>query len=253
MKKIWAIADLHLSFGTENKDMSLFGPNWIGWTEKIERHWKRHVSQDDLVLIPGDISWAKRLDEALVDLLWLDALPGTKVILRGNHDYWWTSLQKLESHLPSTLKILHNQAVNWNHVSIAGTRLWDSPAYHCLDLIDFEGDTYQKKLDEIEETRKENQRLYHREIHRLELSLQHLDPKARLKIAMTHYPPLDPSLKRTPVTDLLETYGIDLCVFGHLHKLKKPLVYFGEKNGIRYYLTSSDVLNFCPLEIAEFY
>jgi len=232
--------------------MSIFGFNWKSWTEKIRDNWEKNIQDDDLILIAGDTSWAKRIEDAVQDLLWIDALPGTKILIRGNHDYWWSSIKKMEMHLPPSLKILHNTAIEWKGVGIAGSRLWDSPNYHCLDLIDFTKEKLQEKCMEIKTHRKENERLFERELNRLELSLKKLNPQTHLRIAMTHYPPLPPSLASTPVTCLFEKYQIDIALFGHLHQLKTNKARFGNKNGIDYYLTSCDVLDFNPLQIAEF-
>ena len=97
---IWALADLHLAFGAPEKTMEVFGEPWIGYSAKIKQHWEEKISPEDLVLLPGDISWAMHPKEAKVDLEWIHALPGTKVMLRGNHDYWWTSLKQIEQVLP---------------------------------------------------------------------------------------------------------------------------------------------------------
>ena len=124
---IWAIADLHLSFGVPNKHMRIFGPQWEDYTDKIEKGWRASILQNDLVLIPGDISWAMQVEEVRPDLEWIDRLPGTKVFIKGNHDYWWNSLSKLKHVLPSTCHLIQNNSFTWNDFSIAGTRLWDIP------------------------------------------------------------------------------------------------------------------------------
>src|ERR1700690_1967274 len=114
---IWAIADLHLAFGTPEKSMEVFGEPWITYTDKIKKNWLELISSEDLVLIHGDISWAMRPEEARIDLEWIHQLPGTKVILRGNHDYWWTSLRQIEKILPPPLHLIQNKAFQWKHVS----------------------------------------------------------------------------------------------------------------------------------------
>lgn len=125
---VWAIADLHLSFGVSGKRMDCFGPAWIDHHQKIAANWRACVAPDDLVLIAGDISWALRLTEALPDLQWLDALPGEKLLVRGNHDLWWPkSRTKLAGVLPGSLHFLHRSAFRWRNVAVAGSRLWDIP------------------------------------------------------------------------------------------------------------------------------
>lgn len=129
MYSIWAIGDLHFSFGIQGKEMSVFGPEWINHHEKIKDYWDAHVKPEDLVLIPGDISWAMRLEEAIADLNWIHERPGTKLIIRGNHDYWCQTASKVRKVLPSSIHLIWHDAFHWNDVSICGTRLWDSPEY----------------------------------------------------------------------------------------------------------------------------
>lgn len=226
---LFAIADLHLALSVPEKDMGVFGPHWSGYMEKMATSWKEVVAPEDLILIPGDISWATDLEDARKDLAWIGALPGTKVMIRGNHDYWWGSLKKVRGLCPPSIYPLHHTACTFGEVTIAGTRLWDGP--------DFSSDP-------------EDQKIYKRELGRLELACQALDPKARWRIVMTHYPPLTPDLADSPASAILERYRIDLCVFGHLHNLEPHAPLFGQKNGVRYLLTSSDYLGFLPLKLS---
>lgn len=249
MSTIWALADLHLSFGVPNKEMDVFGPQWIGYTDKIQHHWRSLISPDDLVLIPGDISWAMHPDEAKADLDWIHALPGTKVILRGNHDYWWTSLSKVEKVLPDSIHLLQNNAFHWKGFSIAGSRLWDTPEYSFGEFIDFKKNPREKPLTETEKDPEEAERIFQRELGRLELSLKCLAKDAKLKIAMTHYPPISADLKDSRASAMLERYKIHACVFGHLHNVKKSIPLFGNKNGIQYALTACDYLDFIPYKV----
>lgn len=244
--RIWAIGDLHLSFGVPNKGMEIFGSQWISHAEKIASHWKNLIHADDLVLIPGDISWAMTLEEALPDLQWIDALPGTKVMIKGNHDYWWGSLGKLAAILPPSIHVIQNNVFNWKGVSIGGARLWDTPEYSFGPFIEFKENPKAKKTDLVQEEL--NQKLFDRELERLKLSLSQLDPNATLRIAMTHYPPIGANLQPSRAAQILEQNNIQICVFGHLHNLKKdPL--FGEARGVRYILTSSDYIHFQPVAI----
>ena len=134
--KLFAIADLHLSFAV-NKPMDVFGQAWENHPEKIRREWLETVGQEDVVLIPGDISWAMRLSEAQPDFAFLQELPGTKVIIRGNHDYWWSSLSKVRQALPPSVIPLQNTSAVFGGVGIAGTRLWIDPS---LQLEQASGD-----------------------------------------------------------------------------------------------------------------
>jgi uncharacterized protein len=246
---IWAIADLHLSFGVPNKAMSVFGPQWNGYTEKIERSWRELVAPTDLVLIPGDISWAMSVEEARPDLAWIGQLPGTKLFLRGNHDYWWGSLAKIKPILPSSCHLLQNNSFTWEGVGIAGTRLWDVPGLSFHGVIDFKESKTVKKLTEQSDPA-EAEKIFERELGRLEMSLKAISPYVKYRIAMTHYPPIGPDMKDTPATQLLEKYGIQTCVFGHMHNVKPDIPLFGKHNGIDYILTACDYKeNFKPIKI----
>ena len=248
--RIWAIADLHLSFGVENKSMDVFGPDWENHAEKIASHWKAMISPEDLVLIPGDISWAMRPEEAAADLRWIDALPGTKVMIKGNHDYWWGSLKKVTDILPPSIHIVQNNAFHWRDVAIGGSRLWDTPEYSFGKFIEFR-ENPKAKPKEIEEAvqRELSQKIFDRDLERLKLSLKELRSDAKIRIAMTHYPPIGADMQPSRASQILEQNNIQICVFGHLHNIKAGISLFGEKNGIRYILASSDYLRFQPVAV----
>lgn len=244
---VWAIADLHLSFGVPDKGMEAFGEQWVHWTEKVAVAWRELVADDDLVLIAGDISWAKHLEDALVDLEWIASLPGTKVMIRGNHDYWWSAISKVRAQLPESLHVIQHNAFQWKGISIGGARLWDCPDFGFKRYIDFVENPKAKELHEVDE--EQVVKVYQRELGRLEMSLKCLDQKAEKRIVMTHYPPLSGELERSAVSDMLEKYGVDQCVFGHLHNVRAGVLPFGEKGGVKYTLTSCDYLNFVPIQI----
>jgi len=227
--------------------MSVFGPDWDKHYEKIEADWEANVKADDLVLIPGDISWAMRLEEAKADLDWIDARPGTKLFIRGNHDYWCQAPTKVRQVLPPSVHLIWSDAYLWNDVAICGTRLWDSPEFDFGPYIEMKKPV---KEGTKEESPEESEKVFRREVGRLETSLKLLDPKARLKIAMLHYPPISADLQESIVSKLLEAANINICVFGHLHSLRPNQTLFGTKNGITYHLTSCDWLNFKLLKIA---
>ncbi len=244
---IWVIADLHLSFGVPEKKMDVFGPQWVGYADRMKASWLERVGAEDLVLIPGDISWAKTLEEARADLEWIDQLPGTKLIIKGNHDYWWHSYSKMKEVLPPSIHAIQNNAFQWKEVSIGGARLWDTDEYSFGDFIEFrETKGLVHKVEEVD-----RQKIFNRELERLELSLKKLDQLAELRIAMTHYPPISADLKPSRAVALLQKYRVQICVFGHLHSLKQGIVLFGTHRDIRYYLTSCDFLNFKPLKISN--
>ena len=240
---VFAIADLHLSFGVPEKSMEFFGEPWIGYTEKIERNWRSKIKGDDLVLIAGDISWAMREGDAAPDLQWIDSLPGTKVIIRGNHDYWWGSISKVRRLLPPSIHAIQNDAFTFGPYSIGGARLWDSPEYQFGNFIDYKENARENKALNVHSS---DEALFNRELERLELSLKSLD-NSKKKIIMVHYPPIGARLEESRVSLLLEKYGVETCVFGHLHNVKPGALPFGERNGVRYLLTSCDYLHFNPI------
>lgn len=242
--KIWAIADLHLCFGAPDKSMEAFGAPWANYIHRIEENWKKSIAPGDLVLIAGDITWAMKLEEAMKDLEWIDALPGTKVLMKGNHDYWWPSNKKLGEALPPSLHFVNNNAFTYKDVTIGGSRLWDTKEYSFADSIHFvESPLVKEKPLDVESM----ERIYTRDLERLCLSLTQLDPNASYRIAMTHYPPIGADLKPSRASNILEEFNINVCVFGHLHNVKKDKRMFGEKNGILYLYTAADYLNFEPM------
>ncbi len=243
MATIWAIGDLHFSFGTPGKEMDIFGQEWHKHYEKIATSWDASVSPEDLVLIPGDISWAMTLEEAMPDLEWIHKRPGTKVMIRGNHDYWWNSISKVRKVLPSSVHVIWNDAFLWNDVAVAGTRLWDNPEYSFTPYVNHKG--------ERKEVSQEDEKIFQRELGRLKMSLAAMSPQAKHKIVMTHYPPIGADLKESCVSKMLEEAQVPLCIFGHLHSMKKDIVLFGKKNGVEYHLVSCDFLNFQLFKLME--
>lgn len=246
---IWCLADLHLSFGVPGKKMDVFGEKWASHDEKIREHWMKVVQPDDLVLIPGDISWAIHVEQAQPDLEWIHALPGTKVLLRGNHDYWWHSISKVEKILPPSLHLVQNNVFLWKNVAIGGARLWDTPEYSFGSFIEYHDNPKAKTLSEVESP-VEAEKIFLRELARLELSLKaYPKDKSIRRIAMTHYPPIGADLSPSRASAILEKYGVDTCVFGHLHNVKANSLPFGTKNGVHYMLTACDYLQFVPRQV----
>lgn len=179
--------------------MDVFGPGWEGHPQRFFEGWRRVVRDDDLVLIPGDISWAMRLEEALVDLHAIAELPGEKVLLRGNHDYWWPSLRKLRAALPPRMHAVQNDALRIGDVVVGGTRGWicpGSPGYSA-----------------------EDERIYQREVQRLSLSLAAMVAAgpAALRVVMLHFPPTNARGEESGFTTLLRAAAPDHVVFGHVH------------------------------------
>ncbi|MCI5051586.1 MAG: metallophosphoesterase [Simkaniaceae bacterium] len=246
--KIWAIADLHLAISTPDKKMDVFGGNWKGYQEKIKKHWALSVKPEDLVLVAGDISWAHHINEMKEDLEFLDSLPGTKVMCKGNHDYWWTSNGKMQTALPDSIHFIHNNTFDFGPISIGGSRLWDTPEYRfdkIVTIVPSEDAPPSKQRT----TPEEDARIFERELERLERSLKLLNQEADHRIAMTHYPPIGLDLKPSCASHLLEKYNVDICVFGHLHNVPSDLSLFGENKGVRYDFVAGDYLDFHPLRI----
>lgn len=225
---IFAISDLHLSFGA-NKPMDIFGPTWQGYMEKIKENWEAVVKSEDTVLIPGDISWAMRIQDAKEDFLFLDALPGRKIVGKGNHDYWWNSLKKIKEMFDlwgvTTVDILHNNSYETEDYCICGSRGWKHP----------------DSPDATEQDRK----IYERELNRLVLSLESAKSKEKPILCGLHYPPFGPTGEESPFTEAMGQYGVKVCVYGHIHKnFETTGIVQGNLNGIQYRLVSSDYLQF---------
>ena len=220
---VFAIGDLHLP-GGDDKPMNVFGPHWEGHFDRIRADWQRKVGAEDIVLIPGDISWAMQLEQALPDLAAIGALPGKKVLLRGNHDYWWCGVTRLREALPGGMYALQNDALVLDGVTLCGTRGWTLPA---------PGETG------------ENEKIYARELLRMEMSLERAQTmRTDRLIVMCHYPPLGDGGAATRLSALLEKYRPDDVVYGHLHGASLRGAVTGMIHGIRYHCVSCDGLNF---------
>lgn len=222
--KIYAIADLHLDYKKE-KPMGVFGDNWENHEEKIIENWKNTVNEDDLVLIPGDISWALKLDEAIGDLMRIESLPGTKIIGKGNHDYWWSTASKLDALGLKTIKFLKNNYYLFNDVLVCGTRGWD---------------TMEDYSDDVN-----NEKIYLRELNRLKISLESPAKTSATLVVMVHYPPFNSNGLPNEFFSLMKDYKADICIYGHLHgaeghrNIKEGLI-----DNIRVHCVSSDYIDF---------
>lgn len=241
---IWAIADLHLAFSTPDKSMEFFEGPWIGYMDKIEKNWKAHVQANDLVLLAGDISWAMKLHEAKIDLDWIDKLPGQKVMIKGNHDYWWDSIAQLRKMLPPSIHAIQNDIFKWNGVEIGGARLWDTPEYSYSSYVAFKHNPRAKEKDISAD---EAEKVFVRDLSRLEMSLKEM--KGDKRVAMVHYPPIGPNLDPSRASKILEKYKINQCVFGHIHLVKPESIPLGCARGVTYHLTAADYLQFIPKKI----
>lgn len=232
--KVWAISDLHLSFACD-KPMDVFGGNWQNYTDKIKQNWQNLVSEDDIVCIAGDISWAMKLEEVHADLAWIDSLPGKKIIIKGNHEYWWKSISAVRNILPESISAIQNDCIRFGNLLFCGTRGWTVPE---------KGRTQDA----------EDEKLYKREAERLKLtlsSMQKMRKEGDIVICMIHYPPYNMAKEASLYTSLLEEYKVDKVVFGHLHgKIAKTDPIF-VKNNVTYYFTSCDHINNTPVLLLE--
>lgn len=224
---LYAIGDTHLSLGVQ-KPMDVFGGAWEGYVEKLRQGFQNLTGEDTVVLC-GDISWGMGLEEARADFAFLDALPGgRKLILKGNHDYWWNTASKMERFFEengfSTLKILHNNCYFYGDVALCGTRGWF-----------------------YEETG--SQKVFQRELIRLEASLKAAGEAE--KLCFLHYPPLYQGYTCPEIMELLERYEVKGCFYGHLHGGSHRLAIEGARNGVEYRLVAADFVRFVPVKILD--
>lgn len=229
--KIYSISDLHLDINN-TKPMDIFGPVWHDYLDKIIIDWRERVTDEDVVILAGDYSWAMKLEDVVPDFDFLRNLPGKKIIIRGNHDYWWSSVSRVREKLPPNTYALQNDAIKIGEYIFCGNRGWIIP---------------EGKYDTAE-----NRKIYARELIRLELSLQSakkLQTADEKIVFITHYPPFNKNIEPSEYTRLIEQYGVSLVVFGHLHGYVNPKMYFNEINGVKYYLTSCDTLKNKLVEI----
>ena len=220
--KIFAISDLHISTNT-NKPMDVFGGNWINYLDKIFEDWNDKVSDDDLVLIGGDISWAMNIDDAKSDIETLKNLKGKKILIKGNHDYWWSGIGKVRDILPENFFALQNDSILIDNVVICGSRLWSVPG-----SPDFT---------------EQDEKIYLREAERLKLSLssaKKLQREGDKLIALVHFPPFNVRRENSLFTEIFEQNGVDAVIYGHLHGKNVRADKLVVKNGVKYFLTSCD-------------
>ena len=228
---LFARADLHLSLGSD-KPMDVF-EGWEDYVARIDRNWRDAIGQDDTVVIAGDISWAMKLEEADADFRFIDALPGRKLILKGNHDYWWSTRKKIEAYFEqhhfSSLSIIHNSAAEAGQFAVCGTRGW---------LYDAESE--------------EDRKIVSREVGRLNASIDAAEKTGKKPVAFLHYPPVYGGMECSEIMDVLVQHGIQDCYYGHIHgsaaAKRSPA---GEYRGVRMHLISCDYLGFRPLPVNE--
>ncbi|MGL4797682.1 MAG: metallophosphoesterase [Paraclostridium sp.] len=228
---IYAIGDLHFSTAV-NKPMDIFGDNWANHEAKIIEDWKMKIKEEDIVLVVGDTSWAINMEQAEQDLNIISELPGKKIYVKGNHDYWWTTVTKLNK-LYEDMQFLQNNFYECGEYAICGTRGWICPN--------------DVKFDE------DDDKIYKREAHRLKLSLDAAKKAKYSKIiVMTHYPPTNDRLEDSLFTDIYEEYKVEKVVYGHLHgKESFKMGLKGERNCVEYFLASCDYTDFKLIKIMD--
>ena len=227
---LFAIGDTHLSLSA-NKPMDVFGGGWTGYVDKLSAGFRALVAPEDTVVIAGDVSWGMSLEEAEKDFAFLDALPGKKLLLKGNHDYWWTTVSKMTrffaEHGFTTLKILHNNCHFCGETALCGTRGW----------------FYE------EDQNGHNEKVFNRELIRLEASLKAAGE--RRKLCFLHYPPCYEGYRCPEIIALMERYGVEDCYYGHLHGGSHRLAAQGRQGSLSYHLIAADFLGFRPLKIMD--
>ena len=224
---LFVLGDTHLSLGGA-KPMDVF-PGWNGYVEKLEANWRKLVKPEDTVVLAGDISWSMRLADTRKDFAFLNGLPGQKLIMKGNHDYWWSTANKMNAFFRAegfdTLRLLHNNSYTVDGYALCGTRGW---------LFDADEPHDEKVMN--------------REIGRLRLSLDAAEP-GREKLVFLHYPPVYTGADAPEIVAVLKEYGVRRCFYAHLHGKAIRFAVQGEVDGIRYKLVSADGLHFCPYKI----
>ena len=239
---LFVLGDTHLSLGVPGKPMDIFG-GWENYMTLIETHWKRLIQPEDTVVLAGDISWGMTLAEAKADFAFLHALPGTKIILKGNHDYWWNSMKKMMEFFAAnsfdSLHILHNNCYAYEGFGICGTRGW----------VNIPGET-NVKCEPANESVSGDVKVLRREEQRLRVSLQAARSQGLQPIAFLHYPPIYWNNRNELMLNALHDFGVKDCYYGHLHGAVTHAR--AEKNtvdGITYHLIAGDYLQFVPEKI----
>ena len=222
---LYVLSDLHLAFGS-NKPMDIFR-GWENHTEKIRANWKRMIKSDDTVVLAGDTSWALKLEETLEDFKYIDSLPGKKLILKGNHDFWWSTQKKIkeffETNNINTIDLLFNNSFTVGNIAVCGSRGW---------LYDGTGE-----LDE---------KIIRRECGRLELSLKSVQAVNAERVVFMHYPPVYGDYACQPLIDVLKSHNVSRIYYGHIHGTGKNYT-VNEYDGIGMRLVSCDCVDFTPI------
>ena len=231
---LYVIGDLHLSFCDPAKTMSIFA-GWENYQERIEKHWLENIKEDDTVVLAGDISWGMSLQQAVPDFSFINSLPGEKIILKGNHDYWWTTRKKMEDFFAAegfgTLKILHNNHYRYENYGICGTRGWVNGTDGSRDVQD--------------------EKVLKREVQRLEMSIQSALKEELEPLVFMHYPPIFASNFNYDILEVLYRYNIKACYYGHIHgRSAHELCVTSTYDGIDFHLIAGDYLQFVSEKVS---
>lgn len=233
---LFTISDLHLPLGV-NKPMDIFGRDWENYVMRLEENWRANIKNEDTIVMPGDFSWAMHLRDSKADFEFIESLPGRKILLRGNHDYWWDTLSKLErfkkEHGFETVHFLQNNYFSYNDTAICGTRFWNCPVVAKLNA--------------------EDEKIYKRELIRCSLTLAEAKKDGFSEIIFfTHFPPVN---QQGEVDEeffkIMKEYNVSRVVYGHIHGSGKKMAFSGEYDSIKFDLVSCDFLSFLPLKLKD--
>ena len=227
---LFAIGDLHLSVGSPEKTMEIFN-GWENYQQLIKQHWQELIEPEDTVVLAGDISWGMSLEQAAPDFRFIEELPGAKIVLKGNHDYWWTTKKKMEDFLAAegccSIKILHNNHFRYGEYGICGTRGW----------VNIPGEAQDEKV-------------LRREVQRLETSVLSAVNAGLKPIVFMHYPPIFGTNFNYDILEILYRYKVSDCYYGHIHgKSAHELCVRGVYDDINFHLISGDFIQFIPEKV----
>ncbi|NLP25851.1 MAG: serine/threonine protein phosphatase [Clostridiales bacterium] len=226
---LYVLGDMHLSIGTPDKSMEVFS-GWEDYHKLLEKNWLKIVKDEDTVVLAGDTSWAMKIENAEADFGFINKLTGRKIILKGNHDYWWTSMKKMNDFFIknsfNTLNILHNNHYNYDSYGICGTRGWVNMGEEVAD-----------------------EKIMAREVQRLEESIKSALREELIPIVFLHYPPIYGNSYNYDILEVMYKYKINRCYYGHIHGLGHKKAIIGERDGIKFELISSDFLRFAPKRV----
>ena len=225
---LYAISDLHLDLNGD-KPMDIFGDRWLNHDEKIKNNWLRKVTDEDTILIAGDISWSMKIESGMQDLEWIHNLPGKKIMVKGNHDFWWSSISKL-NNLYEDMNFIQNNFFSYEEYAICGTRGWTCPG----------GENFSQH----------DEKIYTRELNRLRLSLDAAVKEGFKKfIVMLHYPPMNEKFLKSDFVQIFKEYSVEKVIYGHLHGPSLAKALNEVLDGIEYIITSGDYIDFDPIKI----